>query len=334
MDSSIYFQVTYATSNLPLSLPPSTPISSFLSLLSSHFSINPTTSKLLSKGKKLSIPSTSDTDETLLEFLEQNGLTSSTQDPSKPLKLLLIASRSSSLESLKSAEQLREKKRLAFEHHQSLAQFSKPLKSGGVHGIGEDDEERYRFLNLEPFPRNVPCFEKREAMLKRLSEDPAVREVMKKHKFVVGTLTELHPILQPTLLGLNTNAGEKVALRLLTNDLEGTRSYNEVRRVLLHELAHNKFGPHDDDFKALNSELNKEVSNFESSPYFEPWSPTSSSSTESPNRRTEHRLNEEESERVWDKLRFGQEELVDEKRERVGNAAEERMKREKAERSQ
>ena len=175
--------------------------------------------------------------------------------------------------------------------------------------------------------------------------------------------TELHPILQPTLLGLNTNAGEKVALRLLTNDLEGTRSYNEVRRVLLHELAHNKFGPQcvisqhfsfpsslqtpantrscsfvlcsDDDFKALNSELNKEVSTFESSPYFEPWSPTTSTSSSSESDRTNsHRLNEEELERVWEKLNFGEEELVDAKRERVGNAAEERMKREKAERSQ
>jgi len=88
----------------------------------------------------------------------------------------------------------------------------------------------------------------------------------------------------------------------------------------------------DDDFKALNSELNKEVSTFEASPYFEPWSPTSSSSES--NRTTSHRLNEEELERVWEKLNFGEEDLVDAKRERVGNAAEERMRREKAERSQ
>jgi len=119
------------------------------------------------------------------------------------------------------------------------------------------------------------------------------------------------------------------------------RCFSSLLPSLLLELAKNSLltcpsfprTSSDDDFKGLNSELNKEVSNFESTPYFEPWSPTASS-TESPNRRTEHRLNEEESERVWDKLRFGQEELVDEKRERVGNAAEERMKREKAERSQ
>lgn len=46
---------------------------------------------------------------------------------------------------------------------------------------------------------------------------------------------------QPTLLGLNKNAGEEISLRLLTNDLDGTRNYNNVRMVLLHELAHNRF---------------------------------------------------------------------------------------------
>lgn len=64
------------------------------------------------------------------------------------------------------------------------------------------------------------------------------------------------------LLGLNTNAGEKVSLRLLTDDLDGLRSYNDVRRVLLHELTHNVFGGHGNDFKELNSQLNKEVAAF------------------------------------------------------------------------
>ena len=192
MDSPIQLLITYSTQSLSLSLPPSTPLSSFLSTLSSHFSINPTTSKLLIKGKKLTLPS-SPSDLTLEQVFDSNGLTSlSNQDPSKPLKLLLIASKSSSLDSLKANEELREKKRSAFEHHRSLSQFSKPSKSGRVHGLGgEDDAESYRFLRLEPFPKNVPCYEKREAMLKRLSEDEAVRHVMKNHKFVVGTLCVL-----------------------------------------------------------------------------------------------------------------------------------------------
>jgi hypothetical protein len=82
-----------------------------------------------------------------------------------------------------------------------------------------------------------------------------------------------------------------------------------------------------DDFKALNSQLNKEVAAFESSPYFEPWSPVSTSPSE---QSTSHRLNVDEAERVWEKLQFGLEDEVELKRERAGAAAEERMKREKA----
>lgn len=62
-------------------------------------------------------------------------------------------------------------------------------------------------------------------------------------RFAVGVLTELHPVTHPTLLGLNKNFGEEVSLRLLTNDLTGTRSYAEVRKVLVHELVHNKISP-------------------------------------------------------------------------------------------
>lgn len=70
-----------------------------------------------------------------------------------------------------------------------------------------------------------------------------VRILLPHIRFVVGVLTELHPHWQPTLLGLNKNAGEEVSLRLLTDDLTGTRSYLEVRKVLLHELAHNRVSP-------------------------------------------------------------------------------------------
>lgn len=36
------------------------------------------------------------------------------------------------------------------------------------------------------------------------------------------------------------------------------RPYEKIVEVLLHELTHNRFDEHDDDFKALNSELTKE----------------------------------------------------------------------------
>ena len=73
-----------------------------------------------------------------------------------------------------------------------------------------------------------------------------MRHVMVEHQFSVGVLTELAPHEHPNLLGLNVNAGQSIKLRLRTDEYDGMRIYNEVRRVLLHELTHNVWGDHDD----------------------------------------------------------------------------------------
>ena len=110
---------------------------------------------------------------------------------------------------------------------------------------------------------------------------------MKHREWTVGLLSELHPHKDPTLLGLNKNAGEAIHLRILTDDLTGLRSvsdtssplvfhplmtvslnnqilkYAHTRMVLLHELTHNKHRDHDQSFKTLNSLLNKEVKAYE-----------------------------------------------------------------------
>jgi hypothetical protein len=64
---------------------------------------------------------------------------------------------------------------------------------------------------------------------------------MKARDWQVGLLSELHPKRDPTLLGLNKNAGEAVYLRILTDELDA-----HTRMVLLHELTHNKHGDHDE----------------------------------------------------------------------------------------
>jgi hypothetical protein len=74
---------------------------------------------------------------------------------------------------------------------------------------------------------------------------------MRTHKFSVGLLSELAPHEHPDLLGLNTNHGQQIQLRLRTNRYDGFRAYREVRRVLCHELAHNVHGDHDDDVRCL-----------------------------------------------------------------------------------
>ena len=99
--------------------------------------------------------------------------------------------------------------------------------------------------------------------LRKLSTDPAILHVCQIHCFQIGVLTELLPHENPNLLGLNENMGQRISLRLRTDNYAGLINYREVRRVLLHELAHNKINDHPVEFKILNSELNAQVEAYE-----------------------------------------------------------------------
>lgn len=85
---------------------------------------------------------------------------------------------------------------------------------------------------------------------------------MAARKWSVGELIELTPF-EASILGYNRNAGQLIALRLRTDDLSGFRHYDSIRKVLLHELTHNVWGDHDDNFHALNRQLNKDVVNLD-----------------------------------------------------------------------
>ncbi|KAJ7074573.1 WLM-domain-containing protein [Mycena amicta] len=129
-------------------------------------------------------------------------------------------------------------------------------------GIASSAEHMYRFHKLAPLA-HLPNPESALTVLQRLSNDQAIQHVMREHKFSVGLLTELDPRERPELLGLNQNHGEEIKLRLRTDSYDGFRVYSQVRRTLCHELAHNVHGPHDENFKRLNSQLNREVAEFE-----------------------------------------------------------------------
>ena len=60
-------------------------------------------------------------------------------------------------------------------------------------------------------------------------------------------------------MGLNQNHGEKILLRLRTDDLKGFRKILSVRKVLFHELAHNVYSDHDDNFYQLMRLIEREV---------------------------------------------------------------------------
>jgi hypothetical protein len=101
----------------------------------------------------------------------------------------------------------------------------------------------YRFNHIETLPM-LPDQEKAKNILHSLSTDPGILACMTKHKWNVGCLSELYPEgkvggSEVCVMGLNQNKGQKILLRLWTDDLKGFRKILSIRKVLFHELAHN-----------------------------------------------------------------------------------------------
>lgn len=99
--------------------------------------------------------------------------------------------------------------------------------------------------------------------LQRIKDDLGVRVLMEKYKLKVNVLSELDPALntgsKERRLGLNHNRGEKIELRIRTDDYMGFCNFNEVKMVLCHELAHNTESNHDEAFWKVCRLYEKEV---------------------------------------------------------------------------
>jgi len=105
---------------------------------------------------------------------------------------------------------------------------------------------------------------KAEELLRSLANDQAILSVLAKHKWKVGALCEMFPegyvgVSNVCVMGLNQNHGEKILLRLRTDDLKGFRKILSIRKVLFHELAHNVHSEHDDNFYMLMRQIEREV---------------------------------------------------------------------------
>jgi WLM domain. len=121
---------------------------------------------------------------------------------------------------------------------------------------------KYGFSRIETLPM-LPEEEKARQILKSLSEDPGILACMEKHKWNVGCLAEMYPegqvgVSEVCLLGLNHNKGQKILLRLRTDDLKGFRKILNIRKVLFHELAHNVYSGHGGEFNKLMRQIEKE----------------------------------------------------------------------------
>jgi hypothetical protein len=102
------------------------------------------------------------------------------------------------------------------------------------------------------------------AMLARLAHDRGVLAVMQRHGWRIGTIFELYPKgkvgMSPScLMGINVNRGERIGLRLRTDDLAGWRPYENVRKVLFHELTHQEHSEHGVPFNEFMSALLREA---------------------------------------------------------------------------
>lgn len=234
--------VTHRGNIYPLTLLPEDTLALLHARLEELTSVAPANQKLLYKGKKASAQD----DTTLAQAGMKAGM-----------KVQMLGSTAEELGEMRSAEQEREKKEKILRER-----AAKPQAKLRSTGFSSTANIKYRFHKIEPLP-HLPDPSGARSVLTRLANDPAILHVMQQHQFTVGLLTELAPHEQPHLLGLNENAGQAIKLRLRTNAYDGFRPYNEIRRVLCHELTHNMWGDHDNNFKELNSKLNREVAEFE-----------------------------------------------------------------------
>ncbi|KFZ12836.1 hypothetical protein V501_04037 [Pseudogymnoascus sp. VKM F-4519 (FW-2642)] len=85
-----------------------------------------------------------------------------------------------------------------------------------------------------------------------------VKPIMRAHNFKVGLLAEFLP-KERGLLGLNTGGGKMIHIRLRhATDPTQFFTFQMVIDSVLHELSHNRFGPHDANFHALWDQLRDE----------------------------------------------------------------------------
>ncbi|KAG0143556.1 hypothetical protein CROQUDRAFT_661083 [Cronartium quercuum f. sp. fusiforme G11] len=198
--------------------------------------------KLIIKGRPTAILSPGPQDSSTLQSL---GFTQTSH------KILLVTSLHKDIqktEEIENEKQKRIKARLE----------TKPVK---IWSRLEPDLNPYKIYDIEILSDTHEFEIERKDLLERLCIDRSVQKVMKEFQFKVMKLGELHPIRDSKVLGVNENFGEVIKLRLLTDRLDGLRSFKMIRRVLCHELAHIRFGAHLNDFKEFDSLINRMMLN-------------------------------------------------------------------------
>mmetsp|Transcript_24914 Transcript_24914/g.70937 ORF Transcript_24914/g.70937 Transcript_24914/m.70937 type:complete len:666 (+) Transcript_24914:96-2093(+) len=150
----------------------------------------------------------------------------------------------------------------------------KRAKAGMASAWGTKQDKQYRFNSIKAEFKFIepPPFDA-EKLLQRLATDPGIIDLMTSRRFTVGILTEMSPVEAQDrmakrgtpdmdLLGYNQNAGEMIVLKLRTDTLKGFRPYHDLINTLIHEMTHNVWGPHDQNFWKLYGELKAQYMRF------------------------------------------------------------------------
>ncbi|KAJ3173823.1 hypothetical protein HDU87_007326 [Geranomyces variabilis] len=230
-DITYSVHISYKGQIHTLNLPPNATFAETKAILAERFSLPVEFQKLIVKGKSAFHDGDS---------IESIGL----RDGSKAM---LVGTSAQSVQSIQDASAR------AVERAKRDAAAQRTVNKRG--GAGGAQAMPSRFGSIETLPEFADPAAAR-ALLTRLSNDPAIRQIMASKSWSVGVLMELHPQRDALILGYNRNRGHSIALRLRTDALDGFRHYPEVVKVLLHELAHMVHDEHDGHFHQLNRELN------------------------------------------------------------------------------
>jgi len=200
-----------------------------------------TTIKLLYKGKRLDPSSSASVFPTV---------------PPKTPKIMVLVTQKEAVEQLNS--QRSDPTIRGFDREKRPV-----VKKNDWWGPDTQQDKNYKFCRFQactwqsfghrPVDSTPHDFAARE-LLERLATDPGIVAVLKERELVVGTLGEMDPIDDrlmrqkqvqgACLLGYNTNAGQRIDLKLRTDNLQGFRPYPDLAATLIHELSHNWVGEH------------------------------------------------------------------------------------------
>lgn len=143
---------------------------------------------------------------------------------------------------------------------------------GPFHSV--DTKKRKKSKTQHDPPSPTPFIGNIASLRKMASRDQAlellhdiankVAPIMSFYGFKVGTLCEMYP-RNTCLLGLNVNGGSKICIRLRpASNKNWFLPLQDLIGTMLHELAHNKCGPHNKAFYKLLDEIKEKYYEVES----------------------------------------------------------------------